>query len=532
MTTAHTVSRTFTALVAIAALIALLGACSGGPTPTVAVNPATVTVVPGGSATVTVTLTRAGTTSDVSLTASATPGLTFTFSPAVLSGSETTSTLTITAAAAGPEGTSPVTVTASGAGVTASTSIDVTVQLMTVTGTVYGYLGEPYAGATVYIEGHAPTTSLADGSFSVDGVSIPYDLTVAYTPELLNSYLGLSTSTADVLSYVSVLAPLDVPTATVSGTFTGAFSPIPANHVLMICPEGIDTVVYANPTCQSATTGETSYTLDLRWVGDSDAEVRLRAYLYQMSGDGEIVDVVAAATETIDVTDAGVHVKDIAPVAADPALVDIELEVGAPAGATVAYTIVTSMANGRSFLTPYSEIVSSPTHALGVQFAGASYTVLAQASAPAGLAAVWRHGLTNGDEWSAVVPQVPATLSPLDGATGIDQDSTFAVSTAAGGSSHFVLTSSTPGAPTWIVSTIETSMTLPDLTGIGFSLPSGHAFSYQVLVTPQTATADGMVTGGGYLGPYHELVLASQGGAPPTQDGSILIATGGTITTD
>ena len=142
----------------------------------------------------------------------------------------------------------------------------------------------------------------------------------------------------------------------------------------------------------------------------------------------------------------------------------------------------------------------------------------------------FRYALERASAINALYHVLGGTLSPLDGATGIDQDSTFAVSTAAGGSSHFVLTSSTPGAPTWIVSTIETSMTLPDLSGIGFSLPSGHAFSYQVLVTPQTATADDMVTGGGYFGPYHELALASQGGAPPTQDGSILIATGGTIT--
>src|SRR5690606_24482390 len=175
-----------------------------------------------------------------------------------------------------------VTPPASGAGLTATTGLGVDVQLMTVVGTVIGQLSEPLSGKTVYIAGHAPTTTLADGTFSIGGVSVPYDLTVVYNPTLVSTYVGLSTAAPTVLSYAVIVEPPAVPQATVSGNFTGAFSPIPSSHVAVVCPEGLSAMVLATNSCATGYQGNANYTIDLAWDGASDTQVRLRSYLYQL----------------------------------------------------------------------------------------------------------------------------------------------------------------------------------------------------------------------------------------------------------
>lgn len=528
----YPISTRFTTHLTIWALVGMLASCSQGPSLSLTVEPSSVVVVPGGSATIQVTLGRGGTAGDVSLSVAPSAGLSFSFSPSTLSGSETTSTLTVTAAAASAEGPRDVTLTASGAGLTATTGLGVDVQLMTVVGTVIGQLSEPLSGRTVYIAGHAPTTTLADGTFSIGGVSVPYDLTVVYNPTLVSTYVGLSTAAPTVLSYAVIVEPPAVPQATVSGNFTGAFSPIPPSHVAVVCPEGLSAMVMATNSCATGYQGNANYTIDLAWDGASDTQVRLRSYLYQLDGDGAVSDIVAAATSVLDITDGGVHVHDIALVAADPALASIQLDVSAPAGYNASYQVLTSLASTRSFLGPLSAVVTSPVQVLAPQFAGSTYTVLASVASGAGTSGVWRTGLTNGGAWSVVLPAGPTVLAPPDGATGVDTDTSFTVNNPVGGAVHFVVSPAVPTDPTFLVSTIGASVKLPDLSDIGFDLPSGHDYQVQVLATPHTATADDMVTGRGYFGPYLELLAASRGGPPPTQDGSIFVGIGGQFTLD
>jgi len=521
-------------LLAVGAAFLAVASCAPGASISLKLDPGAVDLVPGGTVTVDVTLTRGGAaTAAVTLSAAASPGLTFGFSPSVLDAGTSTSTLTITAAANADETVRQVVLTATGAGLSATAQLSIDVQLLTVTGIVIGTFGEPLSGTTLYIAGRPATTSAGDGTFTVTDVSVPYDLTVAFGTVAANTYLGLTSPTPTLRPYIALAQEPALPRAAVSGSLTGAFSPVPADHVAVICPEGLSGAVMALNGCTFLSSSTTNYTLDLVWPSGSDAQVRLRAYLYQTDAGGAVIGIAATGTVTIDVTDGGAHLLDIGLVAASPALADLEFTVTAPAGYDVGSQVISSLATGRSFMGPFSTVTTSPTQVIAPQLAAATYTVLLTGSSAANnTSGAWKTGLTSGSSFNLDLAVGPMLVSPAPGATGVDENTNFVATNPVGGSLHFVFSGYDPADPLLIVSTTSTTIKLPDLGPIGFELAAGKDYIYQLLGTPQTVGADGMVEGEGYLGPYLELVLASRGGLAPSADGSIFIGSGGTITID
>lgn len=513
------------------AIVAAIVSCSPSASIALSLSPASATVVPGGSVDIVVNLVRnGGAAGDVSLSAAATSGLSFSFSPSVLAAGVTSSTLTVTATASADLGPRQVQLSASGAGLSASTELAVDVELMTVTGTVNGFLGQPLEGATLYIEGHTPATSAADGSFEIAGVTLPYDLTVAFGTVAANTYIGLTTAHPIVSSYAAQLVPAGLPRATVTGNLTGTVSPVPVEHRLLICPEGIGKVVYAVQSCAYVSAGFSSYTLDLNWFEGSEASVRLRAYLYTLDS-GEVTGIAASAVTTLDVTDGGAHVQDIELVSGSPQLADLQVSMTAPVGYSGGVQVVTSLANGRSHLAEYSSINSSPTAAVAPLFSGASYTVLVTANGPSSTSGAWRVGLKSGDSVTIDLPAGPALVTPVNGATGVNLNTNFTATNPVGGSLHFVLSPQDPSKTLFIISTVDTSVKLPDLSAIGLGLEPAMDYSYQMLATPDTESANAMVEGGGYMGSYLDVVRAALGGPAPTRDGAIHIISGWAFTT-
>ena len=89
-------------------------------------------------------------------------------------------------------------------------------QTITVSGFVKDADGEPVAGVSVIIKGKAPTTTNANGGFTVSNVSKPYEARVILsTEQSAIVYQGL-TRTDPTLLYLS--APTSWKTATISGT--------------------------------------------------------------------------------------------------------------------------------------------------------------------------------------------------------------------------------------------------------------------------------------------------------------------------
>ncbi len=520
------------ALVALVVLALGLAACSQPRAITIALSPDSVDLFRGGSVEVTVTLTRSGgADAAVGLTTGALPsGVSASFAPATLSGDTLTSVMTLSSSAAAAEGQATIIVLANGAGLEHSQQLDVTIASMTVTGSALGIFDEPLSGLTVYIAGRPPTVTGADGIFTIDGVVLPYDLTVANGADWAHTILGLSTPTPTVQSLLASFDPPQVPTSTVQGTLSGSLVPVPANHRILVCPEGIATPVYTLNGCGSASAGQSTFSFTAAWTTGGSPQARLRAYVYQMNGSGEVIDIVGAGSVLVNLVEASSLIGDIT-IGAAPAKAQFSLDVSAPAGMDIDGYALTNLNDHASFSNNGSAIIASPGTLMAPFIAGADYTVYA-AGYGAGQSLQWRTGLSNGANAQITLPSPPSLVSPADGATGVTHSTQFTISNPIGGSLHYLFSPTFPAVGTALmVSTASNAVQLPDLTAIGISLLAATDYSWSAVATPQTTSANDMVTGEGHLGPYLKIYRSSSGGEPIDSAGGILVTINRDFTT-
>jgi hypothetical protein len=177
---------------------------------TLSVDPTSLTIPIAGSAKVTVTVARDGTTGDIALSASGLgANLTADFSPAAIPEGSTTSEVTITVKGGTPAATSTVTLTGTAGAKTHSADVSVTSTTISVIGTVRG--NRP--GVKVGIIGKTSITSGAGGVFTFTDVTPPYDL-YTYADQ------GCGTSLTPVVYYFDDLTRPDPIVTAASSTPT------------------------------------------------------------------------------------------------------------------------------------------------------------------------------------------------------------------------------------------------------------------------------------------------------------------------
>lgn len=517
----------------------LLGACGPTASITLSLGSSTVTMFLGSSEEVEVTLTRsADATAAVVLSASGAPEwVTVSFSPATLAGSALTSTMTIATdsghAEAGPA-TFTLAVSAQGPGLSGTAQLAVVVEELDVSGVVTGRGGTPLAGYTVYIPGHTPVVSAADGTFAFDSVAAPYDLTVAdLTAGGSHTFVDVTTANPVVQPLLAVLGASSEHSASVSGNLAhGSLVPLPAGHMGYVCVEGVDVSVTG---CTTVTASGSTYTLSASWSGDATRSVRLRAFIATVDGEQEPLAIVASGT---------VGVFDLT--AGDSDLADITLSssstqtvIGSTVTVPIGYTL-----GLRKLVATHSDVASSylgdtsgstlTRDVIAPFFSGADYSLLvtAQHNDPTtgSTTIAWAAGLTPGDSVSLDLARPAVQLSPPDAATGVTTATEFALSNPDGGVMTFFM-NATGGGSSFAVTTEATTATIPNLTAIGLPLPAAKEYGWTVLTSHDVATVDDAVTGSGYLGEFLRVSEISSGGAPaPTAGGRISAAVARTFT--
>ena len=200
------------------------GPDGGGGDFALTATPASLNVPIAGTATVTISVDRTGSSGAVMLSAQNAPaGITVTFATNPVPAGANSSDATFAVAPGTPPGTSNVTIVGSSGGVEKTVTVAVTAQTITVAGTVRGGA----QGVPVRIVGKPAVTSGTGGSFMFTDVSPPYDIYTVGTT-------GFGTATPSVIYYqgltrtdpvVSVSQPLFLilPLGS-SGTIAGAKS--------------------------------------------------------------------------------------------------------------------------------------------------------------------------------------------------------------------------------------------------------------------------------------------------------------------
>lgn len=511
-------------LVVPSLLVVLLAGCGAPSSVRVEVAPADATLPLGGSATFTVTIAAATAPGPFALSVGTLPaGVTASFSDDSLGAAGDSSELTLTASAGAAEGAFTVTVSASGAAAAGSASLEVTVSGLTVQGRVVGQLGQPLPGVGVVVSGHAATTTALDGTFTVEDVVVPYDLTVYSAADgWAQVYEGLTIGAPEVLPLLSALRNMNVATATVSGEFPAA---VPAGHEVRVCAEGVGTAVYG---CTWVPAGVTGYEVEATWAGGADAELRLRAVEYSVDAEANPVAITRrGATGTFAVAEGGAADEDMA-LGGPGTSVSFQVLVSSPFPASEYFVNVNSvLPSGQSFAMDSFSGAASPVAAFAPEYAGATYAIAVQAQAADGrIGLAYRGGIAASGAQAFTVPQAPSFAGPADAVAGVDVATEFSVSGTPGRVNNFLF--SGPDVA-YVVTTASETTRIPDLAAQGLPLPSSTAMTWTVLSSPDHTDVDAAAETGGIVREYVQLVLlTNHGGEAP--DGEVRLNTPGTRT--
>jgi len=363
---------------------------------------------------------------------------------------------------------------------------------ITVHGTVVDGFGHGFSGATVRI-GSASAASGADGSFTIDGVSTPYDAAVyvAGLRPVIHVFEGLTKADPELQALGAVASSM----ATMNqGTITGDLSSaVPAGSLATVCVEG---ATQPANDCATVMSGSTSYTLKPQWKSGSSTSVTLHALVAQVDANGYPTGYDAYGTATGTVTNAGSAVIDV-PLGAAPSTATLSGGVTVPSGFFLReLTVAVAISPTLSFPvfdidTPPSQSFSSvPVPVLGQ----GTYAVLAQADPSTGGAVAygWQQKLAAGGTASLALTAPPTQVAPADGATGVGTGDELSVTGAGGNALTFVMAPSSPSgaAPLLIVTTLASKATIADLSAFGWTLPATTAYDWGVYVTPTTPTAE------------------------------------------
>lgn len=497
----------------VAAVVLLLAACGQSPSIVLTLDAASAALLRGSDVTVEVTLKRAGAASaDVTLTISGLPAnVTASFSPVTLSGGTLASTLTLSAAAAAVAGSYDVTVAGTGTGLVASADLTLDVTNLSVTGRVVSLLEIPIPGVSVRSQDDSAITG-ADGSFTLTGLSVPYDLAVwNQADSWVQIYEGLVAADVMVAPLADSMPSATSRSAVVSGSLAGGIIPVAANQVVMVCAEGTDGIAMG---CDTVEPTESAYTIGIQWFGPATRAVTVHALQVQRDPSGYPTAYPGYATMDLTLTDTVPTVANL-DLGDGVSTVEVDIDIDSPVAivATLAAVQV-----GPNLTVPVAQLTSPAiTHQIAMPVIDdASYTFVSAADLSL---FGWQAGVTTTTA-TVPVPDLIHLTSPADMATGVTTSTGFSVATTTSGPKTFYWSQSSGGVSVG-VTTMSTTTTIPDLTPFGLALPANTAFGWQVLGHSGDSTETATTALFDY---YNLLLMLSQSSPGFTGEGTFTLS--------
>lgn len=481
----------------------VLTACGQGPSVQLTLDAASVEVVRGGDVEVLVTLTRAGgAAAEMTLSASGLPAnVTASFSPATLVGTTLTSTLTLSATAAATESSYDVTVAGAGPGLSASADLDVDVISLSVTGRVFAAYGYPLAGASVRSQGDSAITD-ADGTFTLTGLTVPYDLSVWNTvAKWAHVYEGLTSPSLELSPIAQMPTSVSGHSADISGTLNGDAIPVGTDQQVLICAEGVDGIAQG---CATVATGSDSYSFTANWFDDASRKVVL--YALQIERDGSVpVGYPGYTSAPLTLTD-GIAVTVDLDLGEEVATETVEVSVETD---TTISGVMATLQLGPGLAV---RLGSRTSGSLSQEFvvpviAGTSYSFV---SSNALQEVGWQTGVT-GTTATVRMPGGITLTSPVNAATNVTQATTFSSATAPGAPTTFQWTLGSTDSMQVAVTSMDSSHTIPSLASFGLTLPANTASTWQAVRHAGTSVDDAT----NLMETQSNLILLLFGGASP-----------------
>jgi hypothetical protein len=381
-----------------------------------------------------------------------------------------------------------------------STTIDVR-------GVVVSEAGLPVAGATVGIPGVGSTSTAADGSFALAGVTPPYDIGVSMPSSgMAFFYQSVRSATPRVPLQLLGASPVKQ-VGYVSGTITGGESyPQLPNHRTQVCLEADTTFGQAPSTVSS--TG--AYTAELAWGDSTTIAAKLRGMQTIVDpATGAPISYTALGIDDVTVTAGTIANKGLGLIGVGQATLT--------GTATLPPGYVLS---GKSLSWGCLDLVDDGGAATSFSYStpdGVGANLMLEIRAQSGEAeATTRRSrlLPDATAVSVAVPAAPVPVSPSANATGVDASTAvFSWSGTTQGVYVFALKDAAayPDLATLlVVVTPATSMRLPDSALVGVSVPRGAALAWEVGTVAPTTMED--IVGRGTLVPSSSSVSETSSG--------------------
>ncbi len=474
-------------LIGVSLLVAVTG-CTVAPRLAIEADVTALTLYLGDDQNVTLHVTRTGpATAGVTLLVDGLPsGVSATLSPTTLTGSDSNATLTLHAVTTATPTTATVRVRATDGSLADTATFSLDVRSLTVHGTA----ALSGLSASVTIQGHTTSTAAADGSFTISGLTVPYDAIVySVAGGWAHEFRGLR-SPNPVFDVNAVYPPIAIPPSPTarSTAVTGTVStpdPVDASHPVVVCIEG---VVDPRNGCDLLDSSS-SYSMSVYWDASEDPTMRIHALQVRLDSSRLPRGYAYAASSQRTLQDG------------TPATVDLSLAttgvttISGSASLAVGYAFVglggmVDVAPNLALRLPIAETAVPATYALIVpDLPGASYDIFGLAVQGGMFTEVWRKGRPAGVT-DLALPAAAAPSAPADGAAGVTATTPLTATWAGGGALTFIVTPASGSNPTYTVTTQSNSVTLADLVAVGLPLPSAASYTWSVTGSPGYDTGD------------------------------------------
>jgi len=369
---------------------------------------------------------------------------------------------------------------------------------ITVSGTVAQLSGSRMPNIPVFVHGHEPVLTADDGTFSVPGVSPPYDVSVVHPfSTTATSYLGLTVPNPNLLMLTNTA---EFSATSIDGTLSPGFPSAVgvSNRVCSRIAGGGGLTLAADET-----TGNFSLT-SLSWDGNSDTTASIAAFLYNAPDDGlPPTSFISYGSRTTPLENGNAPVVaqniTLAPISG----ITLAGTYSLPADFTfssVNASIEFAPLAGCSF--PFSSNDTGSFSLIAPSVPSTTARVDVSASSAGASIQATRRGLTattTGIDLTLTEP--PLLIVPVPNSNGVSLDTNFTWTPYPDGLFVLLVIGGAPGQPNFVVFTDQTHAKVPDLSVIGLGLPPDADYAWALLSLRPFVDLQELVTTGSILPP-------------------------------
>ncbi len=349
------------------------------------------------------------------------------------------------------------------------------------------FAGEPIVGAAILVDGKQAVTTSSDGSFTVQDVLIPYNITMILGNDKIAVKYEQLTKTNPTLLFVNGFTSSNN-TATITGRVPSANGKV--TRVFFVSG---DKSWYATASQSSG-----NFTINARWNGSTVSYTgKLYVLRWTNGSNGLPSEYDAYGEKSLTISNGGTFSNNnfSSSELTDPADNNITGTVLKPSSSyTLSERSLTiNFGNSNTFIGSESGSLSENMSFTVPNIAGATFGIYARAFGNERNANAYKQNISGGTNGLTIQIETPPQLSiPVNNATGVDTTTTLLYNQGSGNGVNLVdISSGSSSYPRYYIFTKSNSTKIPNLAAQGLGLPSDKNYGWNVTqISPLNSVDD------------------------------------------